>query len=62
MTTNNEQSTTNVIQNKPKQSQSPPGQGWGLKVANDVNYHLRCLKNLSINLTRTRVYAGVKKS
>jgi len=49
-------------ENKPNQSQLPPAQGWGLKVANDINYHLRCLKNLPTNMTRTRVYAGVKKS
>ena len=51
-------------ENKPNQSQLPPGlvtaeragagQGWGLKVANDVNYPLRCLKKLPTNLTRTR--------
>jgi hypothetical protein len=40
-------------ENKPNQSQSPPAQGWGLKVANDVNYPLMCLKNLPINLTCT---------
>jgi len=32
-------------ENKPNQSQSPPAQGWGLKVDNDVNYPLGCMKN-----------------
>jgi len=50
-----------TCENKPNQSQLSPAKGWGLKVPKDVNYHLRCLKNLPTNMARTRVYVGAKK-